>query len=65
MPDYRQLNLPADLCARAEQKFGQRFASIEDLLVFVLKDLTDDRASQMDAAEQSLIEARLRDLGYL
>ena len=65
MPELRQLQLPADLCAHAEQKFKNRFASIEELLAFVLKELTQDRASELDKAEQDLIEARLRDLGYL
>jgi hypothetical protein len=65
MPDYRQINVPADVCARAEQKFGKRFASIEQLVIFVLEELTKDQAAEWDKSEQALVEARLRDLGYL
>ena len=65
MPNFRQLSLPADLCTRAEQKFGDRFANLEALLSFVLEELTQDQASKLDKAEQNLIEARLRELGYL
>lgn len=65
MPDYRTINLPADLCARAEQKFAARFASADQLVIFVLEQLTKDPAAELDQSEQALIEARLRDLGYL
>jgi len=65
MAEDRQIRLPAELCARAEKKFGHQFANLEALLAFVLSQLTDERATQMDLAEQELIEARLRELGYL
>jgi hypothetical protein len=65
MTETRTVQLPADLCAAAEKKFGQTFTSLEDLLVFVLRDLTRDEASQFDEAEQRLLEQRLRELGYL
>jgi hypothetical protein len=61
----RTVQLPADLCAAAEKKFGQKFGSLEELLAFVLRDLTRDEASQLDEAEQRLVEQRLRELGYL
>lgn len=65
MAENRQLNLPAELCIRAEEKFKRRFASVEELVVFVLEELVQDQASELDKSEQALIETRLRDLGYL
>ena len=59
------MQLPADLCAAAEKKFGHVFASLEELLVFVLRDLARDEAARPDEAEQRLVEQRLRELGYL
>jgi hypothetical protein len=61
----RTVQLPADLCVAAEKKLGQRFGSLEELLAFVLRDLTRDEASHLDEAEQRLVEQRLRELGYL
>jgi hypothetical protein len=65
MTEMRTVQLPADLCAAAEKKFDRRFGSLEELLAFVLRDLTRDEASQLDEAEQRLVEQRLRELGYL
>lgn len=65
MTESREIRLPADLCAAAEKKFVQSFASVEELLVFVLRELARDDASQCDQAEQKLVEERLRELGYL
>jgi hypothetical protein len=65
MTGERDVRLPADLCAAAEQKFGQRFASIEELLAFVLRELLRDETAQFDQQEQGLVEERLRELGYL
>jgi hypothetical protein len=61
----RRLELPEDLCAAAEQKFGQRFGTVEELLAYVLQDLLKDEASRFDQAEQSIVEERLRELGYI
>jgi hypothetical protein len=65
MTDERIVRLPAELCAAAEKKFERTFTSIEDLLVFVLRDLLREDVAQLDAAEQQLVEERLRELGYL
>jgi hypothetical protein len=65
MTEMREVRLPAELCAAAERKFGGRFSSLEELLIFVLSDLSADDASQADRAEQHIIEERLRDLGYI
>jgi len=45
--------------------FWARFASLEALLEFVLGELLRDDADKLDQAEQSVLEKRLRDLGYL
>jgi hypothetical protein len=63
--DLREVSLPANLCANAEKKFAQTFSSVEELLVFVLRDLLREDADRLDLAEQQLVEERLRELGYL
>jgi hypothetical protein len=65
MTEMRDVRLPAEVCAAAEKKFGNVFGSLEELLVFVLRDLSRDDASSADQAEQRLVEERLRELGYL
>lgn len=65
MSDLRVVQLPADLCATAEKRFAQSFGNLEELLVFLLRNLLRDDASQLDTAEQALVEQRLRELGYL
>jgi hypothetical protein len=65
MTETRSIQLPEDLCAAAEKKFASKFATIEELLTFTLRQLLSDRAEQMDAEEQRMLEQRLRDLGYL
>jgi hypothetical protein len=65
MTDVRNVQLPSDLCARAEKKFAQTFSSIEELLTFILRDLLQDDIDRLDLHEQKLVEDRLRELGYL
>ena len=59
------MHLPADLCAAVEDKYKVHFSGIEELLVFVLKELASDHANAADQSELHLIEERLRDLGHL
>jgi hypothetical protein len=61
----RTVTLPAELCAQAEKRFGEKFSSLEQMLEYVLRDLVRDDAAQADEGEQRMIEQRLRDLGYL
>jgi hypothetical protein len=63
--EVRDVRLPAELCNEAERRFAGRFGSVEELLVFVLQELLRDQATQMDQAEQRVIEQRLKDLGYI
>ena len=65
MTEVRQVQLPTELCAIAEKKFAGKFGSIEELLVFILQELSRDDASQFDQAEQKIVEERLRELGYI
>jgi len=65
MTTRRHLSLPEDLCATAEQRFGSKFESLESLLEFVLKELTDTKSDTLDQSEQALLEERLRNLGYI
>jgi hypothetical protein len=63
--DTRDVRLPAELCAAAEERFGQKFGNVEQFLTFVLSYLLRDDAAKADKAEQQLVEERLRELGYL
>jgi len=65
MTARRQLSLPEDLCAAAEQRFGPSFNNLEALLEFVLQELTRNDAESLDRAEQAILEERLRNLGYI
>ncbi|HEY3974988.1 MAG TPA: hypothetical protein VGM18_18420 [Candidatus Sulfotelmatobacter sp.] len=65
MTEMREVRLPADLCAIAEKKFGHVFGTLEELLIFVLREFSRDDTSNADLAEQRLVEQRLRELGYL
>ncbi|MFZ0807092.1 MAG: hypothetical protein WAN03_12945 [Candidatus Sulfotelmatobacter sp.] len=65
MTETRELRLPADLCAAVEKKFAAKFGSLEELLTFILCDLSCSDAAQLDQNELKLVEERLRDLGYL
>lgn len=66
MPDeMRDLRLPSDLCRLAEEKYGNRFETLERFLTHVLEQLVRDDATKMDREEQRIIEERLKDLGYI
>lgn len=62
---FREVRLPADLCAAAQQKFGSSFASVQELIVFLLQELVRGDTSALDAAERQAVEQRLKDLGYI
>jgi hypothetical protein len=61
----RQVSLPEELCAAAEQRFGGKFQSVEALIEFVLRELLRDDARKLDQQEKEILEQRLRDLGYI
>ena len=62
----RDLRLPERLCEAAERLIkGTRFETVEEFLAFVLQELTSHDSTQFEEHERKVIEARLRDLGYL
>ncbi len=65
MREMRTVQLPADLCAALERKYGAQFKNFEELLAFILENLSADGALKKDDDELRLVEERLRDLGYL
>jgi hypothetical protein len=65
MSELREMRLPADLCSAAEKKFAGAFRSVDELVIFVLQELISKDTSDMDRADQAVVEERLRDLGYI
>lgn len=65
MNNTRTVTLPAEICELAERRFGTNFANLDDWVTMVLKELLLDETSRIDETEQSLIEERLKALGYL
>lgn len=65
MTESRNVSLPENLCAAAEKKLGQHFGGLQELLIFLMRELLDDHAATMDKAEEAMVEQRLRELGYL
>ncbi|HZQ08226.1 MAG TPA: hypothetical protein VFD70_16700 [Anaerolineae bacterium] len=66
MNNFVIVRLPAELCERVQKKFaGIGFESLDALLEFVLRELAQDDAMQMDRDEERIIEERLKDLGYV
>jgi Arc/MetJ-type ribon-helix-helix transcriptional regulator len=65
MGESREIRLPADLCAAAEEQFGGRFRSVDELVVFLLQELIRRDTADLDRADQAEVEERLRALGYL
>jgi hypothetical protein len=65
MSESREIRLPADLCAAAEEKFGGTFRSLDELVAFLLQELIRSDTIDLDRADQKVVEERLRDLGYM
>lgn len=65
MQEMRTVRLPAKLCERAKTRWGARFGSVEDLLIFLLEELNCSESERLDKAEEQAVEQRLRDLGYI
>jgi hypothetical protein len=61
----RNVCLPEELCRAAEERFGHRYSTVDELLVSVLQELARDDAAKMDERELQIIEQRLRGLGYV
>ena len=65
MDSIRTITLPEELCRAAEQKFADRFGTLDELLTAVLNQLLRDDAQKMEEKEQRIIEERLKGLGYI
>jgi hypothetical protein len=65
MSELREIRLPAELCAAAEKKFGNTFQSLDELVAFLLAELIRKDTTELDRADQAVVEDRLRDLGYI
>lgn len=65
MSESREIRLPAGLCAAAEEKFGNSFRTVDDLVIFLLKEVLRRDTIDIDRADQAAVEERLRDLGYI
>lgn len=65
MSDTREIVVPANLYAAAENKFGSNFRTVDELVVFILRELVDGDTIRLDRADQERIEQRLKDLGYM
>ena len=66
MNSWRELRLPSELCEKVEEQIrGSQFATLEEFLTFVLRELVSRNSSALDEQERQMIERRLRDLGYM
>lgn len=65
MTARRQISVSEELCISAEQRFGSQFAGVEEFIEFLLREILQNDPQALDMAEKSVIEKRLRDLGYL
>jgi hypothetical protein len=65
MSETREIRIPADLYSAAEENFGGTFQSVDELLIFLLRELLRGDTVALDRADQAAVEERLRDLGYL
>jgi hypothetical protein len=63
--EFVDLKLPVELCRKVEKRvLLDASRSLEGLVVALLEELSQDAAT-LDKTEDSLLEQRLRDLGYL
>ena len=65
MSRNRTIILPEELCSAAERKFLHRFGDLEELVTTLLREMVRDDAMLMDENEQSVVEERLKGLGYI
>ena len=62
---WRDAQLPEELCAAAEERFGSDFSSLQEFLEFIVRELVATDAAALDQNELHVVEERLRDLGYI
>jgi len=59
------VQLPEELCERAENWSKGRFDNLEALIVFALQEIVSEEGDKLDREEEELVQQRLRDLGYI
>ena len=59
------MQLPEELCVKAESWLKGRFDSMEGLLGFLLEEIIKDEGAKLDQREEEIVQQRLRDLGYI
>lgn len=66
MNSWRELRLPTELCEKVEKQIqGSQFATLEEFLTFLLREVASRDSSRLDDQERQAVEQRLRDLGYM
>lgn len=65
MVQYRTVQLPEDLCAKAETWMSGRFTTIEAFIEYLMNEVMRDDADKLDEQEEQMVQQRLRDLGYI
>ena len=65
MTQYRTLQMPEDICAKAETWMSGRFATIEAFVEFLLREVMREDDSKLNEEEERMVQERLRDLGYI
>lgn len=63
--EMRSVKIPEALYRSAEERFGRRFGTVDELVSELLKELLRDDAVRLDQNEQETIEQRLKGLGYI
>ncbi len=64
------INLPSGLADRIRREMGQRFATLDDSVVFLLEralkesDAVPAQGAEFSSEEKKAIEDRLKSLGY-
>lgn len=63
--EMRSVRIPEALYRSAEERFGRRFGTVDELVSELLKELLRDDAIRLDQKEQEIVEQRLKGLGYI
>jgi hypothetical protein len=61
----REIRIKESLYQAIQDRFGDQFGSVDELVGFVLQELLRDDTTTLDESEQQMIRSRLKDLGYL
>jgi hypothetical protein len=62
---WRNVRLPRDLCEAAEKQYADQYGSLEELLTFMLGQISGEEADRLDRSELEIVQQRLKELGYM